>query len=673
LVRRIALAVVVSTATLLVLDYCFKSAIARSLPPERIGPFVARYYLVLNGASLVVQLLLSGAIVRRLGVTAAVVLTPLLLLAGAAGTLLAGGAMGAVLLMKGIDGSLRFSIHRITGELVYLPVPPALRQRVKPLIDGALARASQTVTGAALLAAGGTWVLAPRPLAAVVTLLAAAWLGIAVGLRRPYLGLLRRAIASGALHPHDSPEPLDLESAKLLVQRLASEDPLEVMGAMNALSRRGHEGFVPALVLLHSDEGVLTQALDHFAASPRGDWIPQARRLLADPREPVRMAAARALAMHGHLDLDLLAKDVGWRVRGYAAVDLALRDGTEDALEHDRVDSLLREAGTGRDAVSLGMLAAIADAPPTASLSRLLVTLSRHPVESLEWTEALARAAAQQRDARLVSTLVDLLGSREGRESIRSALVTFGDTALEAVWWALRDPQRPRRLRIHLPKTIGRFGSREAAERLLQSIETEDDGLVRYKSIRALEMLVGQRRLQVDRARTERLALDELVKHVRLLAQRASLGAPRGTHVAERLLDGLLEDKIRQSLERVFRLLAIAHPREDYRRLRQACLSEDVYLRGNARELLDALLRRRDQQTLRMLLRLVTDDLPAAESIARAATLVPRGLPRTRDDALRALMVHRDPTLSALATLCTQEPTGSPADHVAATPEASHA
>jgi AAA family ATP:ADP antiporter len=673
LVRRIALAVVVSTATLLVVDYYFKSTIARALPPERIGPFVARYYLALNGLSLAVQLLLSGAVVRRMGVTAAVVLTPLLLLVGAAGALVAGGAMGAVLVMKGIDGSLRFSIHRITGELVYLPVPPAIRQRVKPLIDGALARASQTVTGAALLAVGGTWVLAPRPLAVVVTLLSAAWLGVALGLRRPYLGLLRRAITSGALHAHDSPVPLDLESAKLLVQRLASQDPFEVIGAMNMLSRRGHEGFVPALVLLHSDEAVLTQALEHFAASSRTDWIPQARRLLDDPREPVRMAAARALAMHGQLDLELLAKDVGWRVRGYAAVDLALRDGSEDVLEHDRVASLLREAGTARDAASLGMLAAITDASPTASLSRLLVTLSHRPVDSLEWTELLARAAAQQGDARLVPALVGLLGASEGRESIRSTLVTFGDPAMEAAWWALRDPQRPRRLRIHLPKTIGRFGSREAAEHLLESIETEEDGLVRYKSIRALELLVAQRRVQVDRGRAERLALADLVKHVRLFAQRAALGAPRGTCVAEPLLDGLLEDKIRQSLERVFRLLAIAHPREDYRRVRLACLSEDVYLRANARELLDALLRRRDQQALRVLLRLVTDDLPAAERIERAAPLVPRGLPRTREEALRSLMVHRDPTLSALATLCAQQAAGSSAVHVAPSPEATHA
>ncbi len=185
---RIAVIVALSTATVLVLDYCFKSSVARSLPGPQIGPFVARYYLAVNVLSLVVQVFLSSAIVRRLGVTAAIVLTPLMLMLGAAGVVVTGGVFAAVLVMRAIDGSLRFSIHRITGELVYLPVPFRLRQHFKPLIDGALARASQTATGAVLLVLGGTWVLAPGPLAVGVTLLAAAWFVTAVSLRHAVPG-----------------------------------------------------------------------------------------------------------------------------------------------------------------------------------------------------------------------------------------------------------------------------------------------------------------------------------------------------------------------------------------------------------------------------------------------------------------------------------------------------
>lgn len=374
------------------------------------------------------------------------------------------------------------------------------------------------------------------------------------------------------------------------------------------------------------------------------------------------MAAARALAMHHGLNLERLADDVGWRVRGYAVVDLAVRDRAEDVLEHDRVVALMRESGDDGESARLGMLAAIADAPPTPALSRLLLALSDSPNVSPEHTELLARAAARQRDPRLIPRLVDQLSAREGREAVRTALVSFGEDALQAVWWALRETTRPRSFRIHIPKTLGRFGTRGAAEYLLENVETEEDGQVRYKSIRALELLVTQRRIPLDRRRVEHLAYEALVRHFRLLGQQAALGASRvqgDSSAANRLLSGLLDDKLEQSLERAFRLLAIAHPREDFRRVRLACLSKDPYTRANAGELLDALFRYRDQQPLRALVRLITEDLPLAERAARAAPLVSRAMPSARDEALATLGRDRDPVLAGLAAACAKGPSSA--------------
>jgi hypothetical protein len=659
LVTRIALSVVVSTATLLALDYCFKSAVARTLPSASIGPFVARYYLALNGLSLAVQVLLGSAIVQRMGVTKAMVLTPLLIVVGAVGVVLGGGALVPVLLLKGVDGALRFSVHRITGELVYLPVPVPVRRRLKPFIDGALARASQTVTGVALLAFGGSWYLSPRPLAVIVGILAASWLAIALRMRRPYLSMLRSAISLRKLDEQENPEPLDLESAQLLVQHLASEDPREVVAVMNALCRRGQVGFVPALVLLHPDETVLAQALEHFGACSRVDWVPMAHRLLADAREGVRLAAARALSMHGALDPERLAGDRSPRVAGYAAVELAMRDRASDALEYPPIASRLgsHEADVATPA-RLGMLAAIADAPPTRSLSRLLLALGEASSDGAEYGELFARAAGQQKDTRLIARLVDRLGSREGREAIRGALVAFGDEAFESVRWALRDTSRPRRFRIHLPKTLARFGTKRAVEDLLENIETEEDGLVRYKSIRALQRLVVSGPLRIDRPRVEHIAYADLLRHFGLMASLVALDpSPAGAgagRAAERLLAGLLEDKLRQSLERVFRLLAIAHPRYDFDRLRIATLSGDAFARASAGEFLDTLLRRRDQQGLRSLLHIVADDLPRSERLARAVPLVHGMWPATRDDALAQLEHDRDPIVGALAAACSK-------------------
>jgi hypothetical protein len=175
--------------------------------------------------------------------------------------------------------------------------------------------------------------------------MALTWLVVAVAIRKPYLELLRAAITTGSFRAPEGPQPLDLESAQILVQRLASENAPEVLAAIGILTRQRSDGFVPALVLLHTDESVLCRALESFGASGRSDWIPLAERLLGDRRESVRMGAARALSMHGALDLERIAQDVGWRVRGYAAIDLALRDRVHEALEDERVAKLMRRRG----------------------------------------------------------------------------------------------------------------------------------------------------------------------------------------------------------------------------------------------------------------------------------------------------------------------------------------
>jgi HEAT repeat protein len=306
------------------------------------------------------------------------------------------------------------------------------------------------------------------------------------------------------------------------------------------------------------------------------------------------------------------------------------------------------------------MLAAIADAPRTARVSSLLVRLSAETGGSVEETELLAWATAKQIEVRLIPKLVALLSRRAGREAVRSALVTLGDAAFDEIWRTLTDDSTaPRMLRLHLPKTLARFGTPTAVEYLLRSIETEGDRLVRYKSIRALEAIVDQHSIRVDRARVERLAHANLVEHFQALGSRTVLeatgSAAAATTASRRLLLGLLDDKLRQALERTFRLLKIAYPKQQIRRAYLACLSEDSYARANAVEFLDALLRHPHQEELRQLLCLAADDLPAAERLSRASILMVAPVPSTPEQALVRLAEEGDVTVATLATLYAAE------------------
>jgi hypothetical protein len=181
---------------------------------------------------------------------------------------------------------------------------------------------------------------------------------------------------------------------------------------------------------------------------------------------------------------------------------------------------------------------------------------------------------------------------------------------------------------------------------------------VRYKAVRALGRLVAATGIRVDRVQTERLAHRNLLEHFRLIGLRAqfddvqlSSADPAPEELTARLLLALLDDKLRQSLERTFRLLKIAHAREDIHTAHIWGVSNDARARAHSAEFLDTLLRRNDQRPLRELLGLILDDVSNAERVRRAAGLVPHPAPISREEALLRLVKDGDAVVSALASL----------------------
>jgi AAA family ATP:ADP antiporter len=646
--RHIGLLVVLSTAALLVLDYLFKLRVARAIPAADLGHFFARFYTGLNALSIVVQLFFGAALIRRLGVAGAVGFTPFILLLGGVGTLVSGGAILAVLAAKAADGGLRYSLHRVSSELLYLPVSAEARERAKPLLDGAVARGTQALTALSLLGLVALGLGTGRFVTLLLALLTAAWLTVAMMVRKPYLALFRRALASGAI-ASEAGEGLDLNSAEVLIERLASLDPTQVVAAMEVLDGRRRAGLIPALVLYHTEESVLKRALEIFTDGDRTDWIPLGQRLLRHEREAVRDAALRALVTHGAIAaVEQVAEDWSPRSRAYAAVCLAARDESLDLSRDARVAKLLAEDDT---AVRAGILAAIADIGAPPSTLPLLAQFTGDPLvaRSEELAALLAAAIAKSGDVRRIPWLVGRLERGDARVAIRTALVALGPRAYEAVAAALVDETLPRRLRAHLPHALASFGTQRAADLLLSRLATDRDGLVRYKALRSLARLTADRReIRVSRRKIEALAYRNLVEHLRLLSLHAFVDE-EPDEPTSRLLRGLLEDKLRQSLERVFRLLKIAHRDEDIHRVHLAALGADKRQRANAAEFLDTLLARRDQREMHHALRIVIDDLPEQERVERAAFALPLP-PRSRAEAITALIGDADLAVATLAT-----------------------
>jgi hypothetical protein len=254
--------------------------------------------------------------------------------------------------------------------------------------------------------------------------------------------------------------------------------------------------------------------------------------------------------------------------------------------------------------------------------------------------------------------LIARLGDRRGRGAVRSALLAIGEAAQTALAEALAAKDTAVPIRLHIPRSIALFRNPQAAHFLLEHLQREPSGAVRYRGLQVLARLAVDERIRLPREPLiERLAVN-LREHFRLLSLLEPLG--RGTYElppeaveSADLLRGLLEDKRHQSLGRCFLLLQIAHPREDIRGIEAAVAGGDRRTRANGLEFVDNLTigyrRHARGAEVHELLRLALDDLPIPAKLERAGpTVSSRTL--TYDQAVLALAKDEDETTAAIAT-----------------------
>jgi hypothetical protein len=587
-VRGVAGLVLISTVALTLADYVFKSAVARAVPAERLGSFLATFYMGLNVLALVVQVFVVGWALRALGLQRVLWALPALLFVGGAGVVFGGGLVAA-LLLKGADGTLRHSLHRTSVELMFVPLPDRARAVAKPLIDVAGQRGGQALASLLIVSQAGLG-RGDVTLALATAALCVAWIAWATDLKRHYLELFRSALREGALPRAEMPE-LDLGSLETLFAGLNSQDDAEVVASIELLAEQGRERLIPALILYHPSRAVVLAALEQLAASGRSDFLPITGRLMQHDDAEVRAAAlrARSVARPEPRVLHAALADPSPIVRAVALARLSVTDEAQG----ERARELRALAVRGSREERLGLAQALALSPDHRQADLLLALADDADDEILS---QVARAMGRLHDARFLPALLNMLGRHEVRREARAALQAFGEPALDVLARALADRALPHELRRHLPRTISRFPPEAAVPILLGQLVEETDGMVRFKVLRGLNRIAAEHPdVTFDRQVVGEATERTIEAALRLLHWRSALGqgaleSPARVTRGHQLLAELLRDKEVHAVERVFRLLALLHRDENFHQIYRGLRHHSPKVRAGSRELLENLL-----------------------------------------------------------------------------------
>jgi ATP:ADP antiporter, AAA family len=612
--RQLLMLVLLGTVAFTGVDYVFKAVVAREIPGERLADFFARYYALINGLALVVQIVVAPRLLRSAGINRTLLLMPVLLLSFSLGTAVVGGLISAILL-KGADGALRHSVNRLGTEILYLPLSNDLRDRFKGFIEAVGQRGGQAIASVLILIAIGMGGSA-EAVAWGIVVVSLVWVVGIIGLEPLYVQLFRSQLKRGAIETRADVPELDLRSLEALVGGLSSEDDVEVIAALDMFAAYDKTNLIPALILYHPSPPVVLRALDLLAGTDRADVTRISARLLRHPSDEVRAAALRVQAAHEPRAelLDRRLDDASPVVQTTAMLGLVHAGSLTDADAERR----LRQIVTGthpeaRLAVAQGVH--LLDPKRYAWLATELAERDEPGLGA-----ALAHSLTLSPDPAWIPALLRLLADRDARSDSRRALVHVGQPALDALERALGDATTPRALRRHVPRTISRFPGAQPAEILQRFLADERDDVVVFKLLRGLgRMRADDPRLPVDRELLESLVRQTVERAVTVTYWRHFVATARRrlphvrTHAAE-LLMAALSDHEDRALEQAFRLMHILDPAEELELVYDALKSADPEMHARGRELLEHVV----SEPLRHGILPLVDDAPISERIRAA-------------------------------------------------------
>ncbi len=634
--KRVLLLVFLASIALTAGDFLFKSTVAAHVPAARLGSFFATVSIALNTLALLTQLVGVRFLLRSLGVNRALAIMPFLLLGGALGVASV-PVLAAALFVRGVDGTLRHSLHKTTSELLFVPISngPA-----KSLVDLIGQRGGQLVASLALLplfAFGGE-----RALGVAIACLAGAWLVVAVTLKKPYLDLFRETLREGRIDDAGVLPQLDLSSLEALFGALNSQKDPEVLGALDLLAAQERAHLLPALVLYHPSKPIVLRALDVLTAEKRRDFVPIADRLLAQhPDAEVRAACLRARTAVSPDEaflrklLESGSPDVteapGAEVRATALAALVGHRLLVGEAAEREIATLMSGPRTVRCA-----LARATAFEPSRVFEDALVTLAEDPDAEvrLEATRALGRVASP----RFIPLLASMLDGRREAAAAREALAEIGAPALAALSATLGDHGAARELRWGVARALGHWRDPESAAAILVKNlpAASGDGMLQTRMARALNRLRrAEPKLRIDDASITREceaaardAFDDLA-HRLAIESLVPKDDPRRTPTFE-LLTSMLKDGEANAISRMCSLLGLIHPQESFSRIERGLRSRSAKTRASSRELIEHIV----VPPLRESVLLLVDDAPDAMRLERAEELPQTGVTKRASHAL---------------------------------------
>jgi ATP/ADP translocase len=636
-------------------EYQFQAMARTGYRGDQLTAFFGQFYgIYLNGIEFVFQLFVTSLVVRWLGVGGTLHIAPALIGLSSVATIAAPGVASASA-VRLTEASTRYTLNKTGMELLYMPLPLDLRNRIKAFIDISVDRLSRGLAGVLLLLLTTTSLhMGVKGIAFVVVGLCVPWMLLSHMARREYVATVRRKLESRRLDIETARLTVsDADTIKLLETTAAGDNARQAAYALGLLGDAAGYDVKPLLKkLVDSPHPAVRDKVYELATALRDDSLLE-KAVLALRAESGSTGQGAGASPEKLVKYVLtVAPD---RVRLAAELlddpNLELAAAAVEALRDDRAvaDELITREWLARQAESSDpacrRLAAAAVGVRGDENSELLNRLMED--QDIETVRAACRSAGLLKNRHYLFRLTQALGSARLRGDAIAALASFGPSICGFLADVLLDRTIPARVRREVPRVLKYIVDQRSVDVLLTAID-HDDIAIRAAVLKALNRL---RESNPGLNFAEAFVNQQILREARYYYQLTAALSPfrdRDAHPATRLLARTLEERLKNTLERLFRLLGLRYPPKSIYSAYLAVQRHNHEEATAAIEFLDNVLSRDLKRVLLPLLEAPDNVLEHGRELFGVK------LP-TAEEAIRELLRSHDPWLVACSMAAAAE------------------
>ncbi len=616
-------------------DYQFSAVASNIIKDEdQLTAFFGFWLSNLSIASLVVQLVLTGRILKRFGVTTSLFFLPVGILIGAISILLT-PALWAAVLIKVSDGGLKQSINKAGLELLAFPIPSRIKNQSKAFIDVFVDSLATGIGGFLLILFTKYLGFSTPYISFIIIAFVVFWCYMIIRIRYEYINSFRMALEKRSIDLEaQTINPEDASVLESLIRVLEGKNERQILYVLHLIENLRNKKLMPHLKKLihHQSPEIKVQVLKIINFYDDENFSDEAEELIADKNFDVKVEAIRYLFHHadnGNTILMNLLASPDYKIRSAALLCTAqayrrhsdFRNSIDMRKLFDQFIDQCYETDYNRDEINFMKinLAQVIGATGDQNLYQFLenLLLDHNP----EVARAAHFSAGMIRDPNFIPILIRHLDTSLLRKYAREALAQYGEDVIDVLDNHLRNPEEIPKIRLGIPNVLALIGSQKSVDTLLSHL-TQSNLLLRYEIIRALNKLkFNFPDLKFHRESINQLIIDETKYYYRvlnlvnkqneLLEEKSNVTTlnknPHRIDSAQKLLKKALEEKLEVNLERIFRLLGLSYPSKDMYNAYLGVVSNKGNLRANAIEFLDNIL---DADFKKLIIPIVEENLP---------------------------------------------------------------